>query len=143
MKFILSVLLVIPFASLIAQDMEITVCANNNSLTVSPDDDNSDKLFVINTSSSADNNFLTIKVADEEIDKDWKRNFFIYDSADNAIKDFVFMKDESYCIKISDLYKLIQPQKDYFIYTTALPKDPHKAMLVKVARQLVCKIKIL
>ena len=143
MKFILLVLLVFPFATLVAQNMEITVSADNKSITVSPDDDNSDKLFTINTSSSAGNNFLTIKVADEEIDKDWKRSFFIYDNTGNAVKDFVLMPDDSYCIKIIDLSKLLQPQKDYFISTTAISKDPQKAMLVKVARQLVCEIKIL
>ena len=52
------------------------------------------------------------------------------------------MEDGSYCIKQSELKILLQPNEEYSIYTTALPKDPQKAMLVRVARTLVCKIKI-
>ena len=91
----------------------------------------------------SENNFLTIKVEKDEIEKDWKRSFSIYDSTENAIKDFVLMKDGSYCIKLSEIKTLLKPNQEYFIYTIAIPKDPKKAMLVKVARTIVCKIKIL
>jgi len=141
MKFILAVLMMLPVAQAFSQEMQISVSANNKSITVSPDDKNTDKLLVIE-SAPADNDFLTIRISNEAKDKDWKRSFSIYDSADTAIKDFVLMKDGSYCTRISELKKDLHPQQDYFIYTIAIPKDPNKAMLVKVARRLVCKIKI-
>jgi hypothetical protein len=142
MKYILAVLMILPVVHAFSQEMQINVSANNKSISVSPDDKNTDKLFVIENA-PAGNDFLTIRITNDETEKDWKRSFSIYDSTGNAIKDFVFMKDGSYCTRISELKKALQPQQDYFIYTMAIPKDPNKAMLVKVARKLVCKIKIL
>ena len=142
MKCMLIALIAISFTTVFSQEMQITISANNDSITVSPDNNNKNKLLTISNSPSAGNNFLIINVVNEETDKDWKRNFFIYDSADNAVKNFVLMNDGSYCIKLSTLFTILQPQHDYFIYTTAIPKDPNKAMLVKVARRLICKIKI-
>ena len=132
----------LPVAHAFCQEMQINVSANNKSITVSADDKNTDKLFVIE-GSTAGNDFLTIRIINEEAAKDWKRSFSIYDSTRNAIKDFVLMKDGSYCTRISELKTGVVPQQDYYIYTMAIPKDPNKAMLVKVAPKLVCKIKIL
>jgi len=142
MKFILMVLLTIPVIPVLSQDIQFTVTANNKSITVSPDNEIEDKLLLIDQSKSG-NDFLTIHVTNEETGKDWKRSFLIYDSADNVIKDIVSMKNGSYCIKLNELKILLHTQQDYFIYTTAIPKDPKKAMLVKVARIFVCRIRIL
>ena len=142
MKFILMALMAIPVA-VFPQDMRFTVSANNKTLTVSPDDENTDTVFEIEKTQYGNSSLLTIRVANEEIDKDWKRSFSIYDKDDNAIKDFTLMKDGSYCIKMNELVTQLHQQQEYFIYTTALPKDPKKAMLVKIARRPVCRIRIL
>ena len=124
------------------KSIKITISANNATLHITLDSENKNNLLIIDSSKLISNDFLTIKVDDELENKEWKRSFFIYDNANNAIKDFVLMKDNSYCIKLNELKTLLAPGKEYFIYTTALPKDPKKAMLVKLAKQLVCKIKI-
>jgi hypothetical protein len=142
MKFILIALMIIPYSYALSQDIKATVSAQNKSITASTEDRNDDKLLLIDASHLSKNDFLIITVPDKEADKDWKRDFAVYDSADNALKDFVLMKDESYCIKLTELITLMQVQHDYFIYTVAIPKDPKKAMLIKPARKLVCKIRI-
>ena len=143
MKLILSVLLSIPAFCIFSQDLQFTVSANNKTFTMSPDNDNANNLLLISSIEPDGNNFLTIHVVNEEIDKDWKRSFSVYDSTGNAIKDLTLMKDGSYCIKLNELKILLHPQQDYAVYTTAIPKDPKKAMLVKVARTFICKIRIL
>lgn len=141
MKYILITLLSFIYTAAFSQEVKLTISANNTSLNISLDSNNENKLFVINVASISNNDFLTINV--DASGKEWKRSFFIYDSLNTAIKDFVLMKDESYCIKLYDLKKQLIPNKEYFIYMAAFPKDPQKAMMVKVAKQLVCKIKIL
>ena len=114
MKFILMLLMAISGA-VFSQDMRFTVSANNKSITVSPDDENADTVFDIDKAQYGNSSFLTIHVANEEIDKDWKRSFSIYDKDDNAIKDFTLMKDGSYCIKINELVTQLHQQQEYFI----------------------------
>jgi hypothetical protein len=143
MKFILVVLMIIPYGYILPQDITVTVSAQNKSITASVEDRNDNKLLLIDTSRLSKKDFLTITIADKETDKDWKRDFAVYDSAGNALKDFILMKDETYCIKLTELIALMQSQHDYFIYTVATPKDPKKAMLIRPARKLVCKIRIL
>ena len=121
--------------------MQFTVAAGDKSLVVAAEEDNADKLFEID-SKTIGVDLLTISVEDEEIEKDWKRSFIVYDSSDKAITEFPEMHNGTYSIKISGLNILLSPDEKYFIYTTALPEDPQKAMLVKVARILVCVIKI-
>lgn len=131
-----------PFFYASSQDAEVTVSAKNKSITASPGNKNDDKLLLIDTPRLSKNDFLTIIINDKSADKDWKHDFAVYDSADNAVKDFIFMKNGSYCVKLTELVLLMQAQRDYFIYTIALPKDPKKAMLVKPVKKLVCKIRI-
>ncbi len=131
----------LPFSAVFSQEMQVTISAGNNSIIVFPDNEDSTKLLVIDALQSSANKAFTIHVTNDNRDKDWKRSFAIYDSADNVLHDFVLMKDGNYCIKLSQLATL-HTEEEYFIYTVAIPKDPQKAMLVKVARTLVCKFKI-
>lgn len=124
-----------------AQSMQFTLTAGKKSLIISAGDNNTNKALEIE-SKAISNDLLTISVSNEEIAKDWKRSFIVYDSSDKAITAFAEMKSGSYCIKISGLKTILNPDEEYFIYTTALPEDPQKAMLVRVARILVCTIKI-
>ncbi len=140
MKFFLITLMAFSFAPVFAQDMQFKVSAGDESITVSPEDDNEDKLLVV---APTNENALIISILNDDLDKDWKRSFSIYDSADNVIGDFTFMKNGSYCIKYSELRPKLNTTWEYYVCTTAIPKDPAKAMLVKIGRILVCKIKIL
>ncbi len=118
--------------------MQFKLSSGTESITVSPKEDNQEELFVYNATGG---NALTIIVIKDDIDTDWKRNFTIYDKADSALQDFTLMKIGNYCIKSSTLASKLNAGEVYHIYTTALPKDPEKAMLVKIRRILVCKIK--
>jgi hypothetical protein len=142
MKYMLIVLLSVS-SICFSQETRITITGNKEILHLSLDSNNANSLFLIHNAEFSNNDFLNIKIDNDSAYKDWKRSFFIYDSADAAIKDFILMGDETYCLKLNDLKKLLAMEKTYFIYTTVIPKDPQKAMLVKVAKQLVCKIKIL
>ncbi|HEY2727418.1 MAG TPA: hypothetical protein VGI61_09620 [Parafilimonas sp.] len=143
MKYILIAFFAVIATKTFSQATKITISANNTTLHISLDSENENNLFLIHSNQFGDKDFLTIKVDSEAADKEWKRNFFIYDSANNAIKDFVLMNDKTYCLKLNELKKILVREKEYFIYTSVIPKDPQKAMLIKVAKQLVCKIKIL
>jgi len=139
MKLIFSVWFAAFFIQASAQ--EFSVSAGKKSLVVFADDDNTNKALEIKSETIGDS-LLTIFVNNDEIGEDWKRNFSICDSSGNILQDFLQAQDGSYYIKMSGLKTVWNPDSKYFIYTIALPKDPQKAMLVKVARILVCKIKI-
>ena len=141
MKLILPVLFAAFFFEASAQNMQFTVAAGDKSLVAAAEEDNANKLFEID-SKTIGVDLLTISVEDEEIEKDWKRSFIVYDSSDKAITEFPEMHNGTYSIKVSGLKEMLSPDEKYFIYTTAMPEDPQKAMLVKVARILVCVIKI-
>jgi len=125
-----------------SQDRKLTLSANNKSLHVSVDSTNDQTVFVIDDRKFSENDFLTIRLDTAFANDEWKQNFFIYDSSNNAIKDFVLMHDKTYCVKLTELKRLLTLREEYFIYMTSVPKDPAKAIMVKIAKVLVCKIKI-
>ena len=139
------VLLLAVFVSLpgLAQQTKAQVFISDEVISVNLDDDNSSRILSINASQFSNNDVLKIRVENDLLARDWDRRFFIYDSTGNPVKDFVKLNDGSDCIKFSDLKQLLYPRKEYYIYTTAVPTDTQKAMMVKMGRTLVCKIKIL
>jgi hypothetical protein len=142
MKFILTVLLLGSFTFSFSQGMQITVSAGKESVTVTLDNDNENKILNIKPLvPAAKEAFLTATIANEEMDDGWKRNFIIYDAEDNEMSRLIDMKQNTYCVSLKNLLPLLKKDKEYFLYTSVLPTDPQKAMEVKVARQLVCKIK--
>ena len=142
MKCMLSALLIFYSLPAFTQELAITVSAGNQTIKISLEDDNKDRILVL---SPADfmikGGYLTAKVLDEELSDDWTRSFTIYDEEDNEINRLADMKKDTYCTSLKNLQALLKPGKEYSLYTVALPKDPQKAMEVKIARQLVCKIK--
>jgi hypothetical protein len=142
MKFFIVFLLLLPSKFLMVQEMQFTISANNKSIAISPDD-NIDTVFTLNKNEFIKNGFLTVHVSNDEIEKDWKRSFVIYDNSDNVVLTFIQMKDKNFCITLNDLEKKLAPGQEYYVYTTAIPEDPKKAMSVRVARIPVCKLKIL
>jgi hypothetical protein len=134
--------MLLPSKFLMVQEMQFTISANNKSITITPDN-NIDTVFKLNKNEFIKNGLLTVHVSNDEIEKDWKRSFVIYDSSDNVVLTFTQIKDKNFCITSNDLVKKLTPEQEYYIYTTAIPEDPKKAMSVRVARMLVCKFKIL
>jgi hypothetical protein len=143
MKFILIALMILPSAFGLTQELSIIVTAGNESIKILLDDDNNNKVLNLRTSlTPAKQEYLTVRVSNEEIEKDWQRNFIVYDEEDNEISRLAGMKENTYCVMLGKLLPLLKQGKEYSLYTTALPKDPQQAMGIKVSRQLVCKIKI-
>lgn len=140
MKLVLSILMLLFAAICNAQDMRIILSAKGEKLSVSLDDDNSKRTFIIKQTNITNNNYFTAAVSNEETGTDWKRSFIIHNAEDSEIAALKYMHNNSYCISLKELGAKLQPGNQYYLYTIALPQDPKKAMLVKVARRLVCKI---
>lgn len=144
MRVILSILMLVPFIVSYSQEMKLTVSARNQSIKISLDDDNNNKVLIIKSAAqNSKQDYLTVKISNEETEQDWNRTFTLYNSDDSEIAVLKPMaKDEyEYCTNLIKLPKL-QKDKDYLLYTVALPKDPKKAMLVRPARRLVCKVRV-
>ena len=125
-----------------SQKITITVSAQGKSFSASPDDDNNDKVLVLQRSNSSAATHLVAKVNNEEITAGWKRTFVVYDSEDNEMMSLDSMKENCYGVSLQALLQVLQQAKQYALYTIILPEDPQKAMEVRIARQLVCKIEV-
>jgi hypothetical protein len=139
MKYVLVVLLLFSAANIYSQDMRINLSAKNERLSVSLDENNINRTFFVKKT-SPENELLMVTVSNEVINEDWKRTFTIHNSNDSAIAVLQYMGGDNYCISLKDLREKLQAGNQYYLYTIALPTDPKKRMLVKVARNLVCKI---
>jgi len=125
-----------------SQKITITVSAQGKSVSVSPDDENNDKVLVLQTSKASAATDMVAKVNNEEITRGWKRAFVLYDNEDKEIITLDSMKENCYGISLQALLPVLQKAKQYALYTIVLPEDPQKAMEVRIARQLVCKIQL-
>ena len=142
MKIILLSLMMAIGAYSFSQEIRITVSAENKSITTAIDEDNTGKLLNLQTSLEPSEAYLVAKLNRDEIGKGWTRNFIIYDNEDNEVSRLAQMKDNTYGVALKNIKPLLKPAQEYSLYTIVLPEDPQKAMEVKVARQLICKIKI-
>ncbi len=143
MKYAFSFLFVLLGLSSFAQQAKLMVMIRDQAVIINLDRNNNNKVFEINPSNYSDNDSLKIRVKSDSLINGWKRNFFVYDSNGESVKDFQQLNNKNYIISFGELRKSLTPQQEYFIYTTAIPSDPQQAMLVKPGRQLVCAIKIL
>ena len=125
-----------------SQETTITVYAQNKSVSAVPDEENGGKVLVLQRSTTPSESYLMAKVTNEEINENWKRTFIIYDSDDKEVSSLAAMKQDSYGVPLKTLLPALQHDREYSLYTVIFPKDPQKAMEVKVARQLVCKIQL-
>jgi len=140
-SFLLSMLIAVAACGF-SQKITITVSAQGKSFNAIPGDDNNDKVLVLQRSNSSAATHLVAKVNNEEITAGWKRTFVVYDSEDNEIMTLDSMKENCYGVSLQALLKVLQQAKQYALYTMILPEDPQKAMEVRIARQLVCKIQV-
>ena len=142
MKITLLSLLITLGACGFSQQMHITISAQHKAISVVTDEDNSDKVLSLEKSTTPSDAYLIASLTHEEKQKDWKRNFIIYNKEDSEISRLALIKENTYSILLKDLFLQLQNGEEYSLYTIVLPEDPQKAMEVRVARQLVCKIEI-
>lgn len=144
MKYFFSFFLLSFFSFAHAQQMVIEVSAQNKYLNLNLDEDNLNKTLYISAGKIATKNgYLSAKVFNEEVDTSWGRFFMLYDTANTEIAKLrAADNNNEYWIELTSLLPLMKPNENYFLYTTAYPKDPHKAMLVKVPRRFVCVVKL-
>lgn len=125
-----------------SQDREISIKIQSDTITVSMDDDNHNKSIRLHTAGSNTKDDMVASVLYWKEETDWKRRFIINDESNNDIAELTEKGKGIYCKKLSEIIPSLEKNKTYFLYTVALPKDPKKAMLVKVPRMLVCKITV-
>ncbi len=142
MKLLVLILILFPFTRSLSQDIRIGLSVKKEKLFVKLNEDNSNKVFTIKSANAEANNNFVASVINEVISKDWKRTFTIHNNADSTIDTLSYTTDDKYCISLKLLSDKLKSGNEYYLYTIALPTDPKKAMLVKVARNLVCKITI-
>ena len=142
MKFLLSVLMLLPLIACYSQDMRIDLSAKGERLSISLDDNNSNRTFTLKKTNIAANDFFKATVFNEGIDTSWQRSFTIHNAADSEIATLKPMNGNTYSISLSELISKLQTGNQYYLYTIASPNDPKKQMLVKVVRRIVCKILI-
>ena len=140
-SFLLSIMMAVAVFGF-SQETTITVSAETKSVNASPGDDNNDKVLVLQRSKASAATHFVAKVNNEEITGGWKRTFVVYDSEDNEMMSLDSMKENCYGVSLEALLQVLQQAKQYALYTMILPEDPQKAMEVRIARQLVCKIEV-
>ena len=144
MKLFLFFLCLSYSASVIAQERVFRLSVQKQTLTVSMDDNKEDKSINITTQSTyTKNDQLLITNTNWKLEKEWKRSFTLVDAEGQDISDIPETgKAGVFCISLENLSPLLQSCHTYKLYTVAFPRDPQKAMLVKIARQLVCTVKV-
>lgn len=139
-KILLLAFMIFSVAVCYSQNVRISLTKKGDRLSVSLDDNNIGKTFVIKKSNISDSNYFNVYVSDEVITGDWKRIFFIHNIADSDVATLNDMSNNFYRISLKELSTKLQNGNEYYLYTIAEPADPKKAMIVKVARIFVCKI---
>lgn len=143
MKFILSALILLSASTAFTQSTKMIVSARNDSITVSGDDNNDDKTFVLQTIATSNAmDYLTVNVLNENIRSTWRRSFYIYDMNDQIITYLKPMQKDEYCIKMSELLSKLEKNKTYKLISIIIPQDQTKAMAVKIPPLLVCNLKL-
>jgi hypothetical protein len=144
MKYFLLIVLTFFTASLVAQENKITIKAQSKTVTVSIDDDNSDKTLLLNSNLKIlKTDKLVAHNSNTKELKDWQRSFMIFDEAGVEILKLQRGPTHRYNqVVLKDIFSKLQKDKVYELYTVALPKDPKKAALVRVRRVLICKIRV-
>ena len=125
-----------------AQEPLFTLTLQKQSLSISPDGDNEDKIITLSLQTAYTKTDQLIIISENwKEEKDWKRSFTLMDKDDNLISDIPEMtKPGKFCVSLENLSRVLKSGQAYRLYTVAYPRDPQQAMLVKVARRLVCNI---
>lgn len=127
-----------------AQEPLFNLTLQKQNLSISLDDENEEKIITLTSQpvyTKADQ--LVIINENWKQEKDWKRSFTLMDNEDNLISDIPEMsKQGTFCVSLENLSRSLKVGQVYRIYTVAYPRDPQQAMLVKVARRLLCIISI-
>lgn len=144
MKNILLGLILFSVNTAFSQENDIVVKAQKQSISVSLDADNADRSLIISSNKkAASTDKILIYNGHYLQEKDWKRTFTIYDEADVEVARFpAAVKDRYYEIPLKGLQAKLQKEKEYSLYTMAIPKDSKRAAAVRVRRVLICKLRV-
>jgi hypothetical protein len=142
-KYAFTFLLVFIGSFVFAQQEKLMLMIRDQVVMINLENGSGNTIFTINPANNSDTDMLNIRIKNDSPGKGWKRSFFVYDKSGEAVKDFKQLNQQLFSIRFGELKKILTPQTEYFIYTTAIPSDPQQAMLVKPGRKLVCAIKIL
>ncbi len=125
-----------------AQGDIIVVKAQRQEIKTTIDDDNNDKVLVLNASGkNAAVNKLTIYNGRWQQEKDWNREFVLYDERDNSILKLSRLKNKTtYEAPLKELFKKLNKDQTYLLYTIATPADQQKAATIRVRRVLICRM---
>ncbi len=144
MKILVCLICLFASASLKAQDPSFDISVQGQHLVSTLEEDNEEKSITVtlkDTYTSEDQ--LLIVNTNWQEEKEWRRTFSLRDANGSDITDIpAINKDGSFCISLKKIAPLLQKGSVYRLYTVALPRDPQKAMLVKVAPRLVCTVKV-
>ena len=125
------------------QSMKINITTPGDSINLSGDSDNNNTLFNIKPAGNSTMAYLIINISNDNKGKNWGRRFYINDESNNpVINELKQMKENEYCITIKEITAKLKKNKTYRLYTIILPWDKTKAMMVKIAPLLVCKLKV-
>lgn len=126
-----------------AQGSDIVVKAQKQTVTSSLDAENSDKIIVLNSHKKTLKTDKLVIYNSAGKQDGWRRSFIIYNEADAEIVKFTTpLKEKTYEIALKDLFRKTEKNKDYSIYTIALPTDQKKAATVRVRRVLICTLRV-
>lgn len=141
-QLILIHLFFITALTVFSQQKNLTVKTPAQSISVSLDDDNTEKSVVINLNKKtlAQDKLVVHNSNTQEL-KDWNRSYIIFNEASAEVAKLK-TSGKTAEIAIAYLKKKLQQNKDYGLYTVALPKDPAKAALVRVRRILICTLRV-
>lgn len=128
-----------PASNLVFSQGKIFLKVQNQTLATTVEEDNAEKFITIN--SKAGGMFIIYNSNKNEI-KDWTRSFTIVDQSDNELMKLPKATKTKYKTPVSNVLSKLQKNRNYSLYTVALPTDPAKASVIRVRRVLVCKLRV-
>ena len=139
--FVLSLIVVLLHTNLNAQSetYSITINAQETVLKANPTADNISNVLIINSKKKDGKLIIENNRLNEEYK--YERRFFLMNELDVEIElNFTNINLHKKQLLLKELYKKTETNKNYFLYTIAIPSDPNEAALVRVRRFLLCKV---
>jgi hypothetical protein len=125
-----------------AQDIKIKVSVQSKAIEVNLEDVNEGKVIKIASENASQKELFIICNKSWKSEKDMDRSFMIYNEKDIGLLTLSDSKQGKYTVTLKNILEVCKKGNSYGLYTTAIPKDPAKAAVVRVARMLVCKVEV-
>lgn len=139
--FVLSLIVVLLHTNLNAQSetYSITINAQETVLKANPTADNISNVLIINSKKKDGKLIIENNRLNEEYK--YERRFFLMNELDAEIElNFTNINLHKKQLLLKELYKKTETNKNYFLYTIAIPSHPNEAALVRVRRFMLCKV---